>query len=281
MFKKSTNDATAPSGPVPASLPWRVLMVDDEPGVHEATAFVLSGFRYGGRPIELYSCYSRTDALKWLAENDAPAVAIVDVVMETSEAGLELVSEMRRLSKCGCTSIVLRTGQPGAVRDDTVAEDHEIDGYVKKSDATSEVLRRALTLALRGHQRLTDRIQQDALSVADRILAETTDAFFVFDLDWRVRSLSQGAMARLGLDNRPHDKEIDFFFDEESAETIRRTSTTLVDRAECVGQFSLHGSAGEVRTRMVTLTRIHTGDLENAVAVVLRFPTNEEGEATG
>ena len=41
---------------------WAVMIVDDEPAVHEVTKLVMAGFQFDGRPLSFISCYSAEEA---------------------------------------------------------------------------------------------------------------------------------------------------------------------------------------------------------------------------
>ncbi|MCG8549758.1 MAG: hypothetical protein MI799_05070, partial [Desulfobacterales bacterium] len=70
---------------------WKMLIVDDEPDVHEITRIALKGFRFDGKRLELTSAYSVGEAKQILKNDQGFSVAMIDVVMETEEAGLDLV----------------------------------------------------------------------------------------------------------------------------------------------------------------------------------------------
>jgi len=46
---------------------WKMLIVDDEPDVHEITRIALKGFTFEGKKLELISAYSAEQAKKILA----------------------------------------------------------------------------------------------------------------------------------------------------------------------------------------------------------------------
>ena len=87
------------NGVASASGPWRLLLVDDEPAVHEVTRLALRGLEVRGRRCELVSAMSGEDGRRLLSaphNHGSFAVAIVDVVMETETAGTDLVRWMRQ-----------------------------------------------------------------------------------------------------------------------------------------------------------------------------------------
>ncbi|MFO1351374.1 MAG: hypothetical protein U1F68_12160 [Gammaproteobacteria bacterium] len=76
---------------------WPVLIVDDEPEVHEVTRMLLSDVRFCGQPVELYSAYSAQAARAYLREHPETALILPDVVMETDDAGLHLIHAIRTI----------------------------------------------------------------------------------------------------------------------------------------------------------------------------------------
>lgn len=80
---------------LPPAEPWQVLIVDDDESIHQITNLVLKGFQFEGRPLQLLHAYSAKAALLMLEQHQHIAVAIVDVVMESNHAGLDLVKTIR------------------------------------------------------------------------------------------------------------------------------------------------------------------------------------------
>jgi len=134
--------------------PWRVLVVDDDADVHEATEFALQGVPILGRPVAIEHASSAADALRLLSQSDEPAAILLDVVMETEDAGLELVSRIRDELKLLRPRIILRTGQPGRAPElDTVSK-YDINDYKTKNELTRSKLCTTLTAALRSYDQL-------------------------------------------------------------------------------------------------------------------------------
>ena len=53
--------------------PGKVLVVDDEPEVHQVTRLVLGNFRFADRPLELLSAYSSIEAEALMREHSHQA----------------------------------------------------------------------------------------------------------------------------------------------------------------------------------------------------------------
>lgn len=132
---------------------WNVLIVDDEEDVHAVTRMALKRRHWHQKPFQVTSAYSGEHALAMLRSSECPPfhVALVDVVMESQTAGLELC----RYIRANCPSslrIVLRTGQPGAALEDTVLNEYDIDYYLAKPEVTAERLFSVIRACLRSSQ---------------------------------------------------------------------------------------------------------------------------------
>lgn len=134
--------------------PWYVLLVDDDEQMHQITRLALNGFTFQGRPLDLISAMSGTEAQEKLRENDDIALALIDVVMETEHAGLELVKYIREVCNNKMIRLVLRTGQAGQAPEDTVIQEYEIDDYKEKTELTTQKLRTLLYSMLRAYRDL-------------------------------------------------------------------------------------------------------------------------------
>ena len=135
-----------------AAAPWQVLLVDDEPAVHDVSRLVLGDLRFDGRGIELLSACSGAQAREILSRRDDVALVLLDVVMETDDAGVALVRFIREDLRNVQTQIVLRTGQPGMAPERDMVLHHGINGYFLKTDLTAERLHSIVVSALRTYR---------------------------------------------------------------------------------------------------------------------------------
>ena len=141
--------------PAPLARPkntWCVLMVDDDAAVHTVTRLALRGYEYKGRSLEFISAFSGKEGQQVFSDRQDIAVALVDVVMERDEAGLDLVDYVRRTLDNHCTRLVVRTGQPGCQSKQRVEREHEIDDYREKIDLSIQKLRALLDSQLSAYQ---------------------------------------------------------------------------------------------------------------------------------
>lgn len=116
---------------------WKVLLVDDEEDIHSVTRMALKGFTYKGKDIQFLHAYSVNETKQLLAKHKDIALIFLDVVMETSHAGLDLVKYIRDVLKNHFTQIVLRTGYPGQAPEREVIATYEINDYKTKTELTT------------------------------------------------------------------------------------------------------------------------------------------------
>lgn len=145
---------------------WRVLIVDDEPDVHRATTFALSDVMIMGRTLEFLHAYSSEQAVSILRQEAGIAVILLDVVMESEHAGLELVRIIRQSLKLSDVRIILRTGQPGQAPEIETIHDYDINDYKTKSELTRTKLYASITSAVRAYQQIR---ALDELAFYDRL----------------------------------------------------------------------------------------------------------------
>ncbi|HEX5803785.1 MAG TPA: hypothetical protein VFY24_12225 [Azospira sp.] len=128
--------------------PWRVLIADDDHSVHEATVAALAGQRIHDRPLTFLHTYSASETLSLLASSDPVHLVLLDVVMESPEAGLKAVNEIRETLGLRDLKIVIRTGQPGQRPEQEIRRSYAIDGYANKAELTRGMLREVIASAL-------------------------------------------------------------------------------------------------------------------------------------
>ncbi|MDE2375798.1 DUF3369 domain-containing protein [Bradyrhizobium sp.] len=138
---------------------WKIAVIDDDPAVHDGTRFALSDYSLNGLGLEILSAYSAAEGRKLMRENGDIAAVLLDVIMETDVAGLELVEFIRNELKNETVRIILRTGQPGQAPERRVIVQYDINDYKAKTELTADKLFTSLTAALRSYQQLERMLQ--------------------------------------------------------------------------------------------------------------------------
>lgn len=148
----SKKDNTTKTDKRNINTPWNILVVDDDQSIHDVTRLILSDFYFDSRPLKLTFAYSAKEARDLLEQENDFSVLLLDVVMETDHAGLDLVSHIRNVIKNQFVRIILRTGQPGQAPEASVISDYDINDYRTKTELTSEKMRSCVTAALRSYR---------------------------------------------------------------------------------------------------------------------------------
>lgn len=147
-------NAIKPSKPIETEveLGYKVLIIDDETEVHRVTDLTLKRFRFDDKKIQFLHAYSAKEAKEVFGQNPDIALALVDVVMETDHAGLDLVHWVRKDLNNPLCRLVLRTGQPGQAPEHEVIEKYDINDYKEKTELTSQKLKTLMYAGLRSYR---------------------------------------------------------------------------------------------------------------------------------
>jgi signal transduction histidine kinase len=137
------------------SATWKILIVDDEPEVHAVTKLSVSDLIFDGKKVQFFSAMSGPEAREILAKEPDIAVALVDVVMETEDAGLRLVNHIRKELGNRRIRLIIRTGQPGSAPERYVIDHYDIDDYKDKTELTAQRLYTTLRTTLKAYRDLT------------------------------------------------------------------------------------------------------------------------------
>ena len=133
---------------------WKVLIVDDDPEIHSVTQLALSDLVVLGKNLEYIHAYSGRDACQLIEEHLDIVLVLLDVVMETDDAGLNVVKHIRETLLRQDIRIVLRTGQPGYAPEESVIKDYDINDYKTKTELTRRKLVTTVYAAIRSYQQI-------------------------------------------------------------------------------------------------------------------------------
>jgi len=135
---------------------WKILVVDDEKSVHDITKNALRSVIIEGRRLEILSALSAIKAKELLHAHDDIALALVDVIMETPTAGLELVDYIRKELKNDQIRLVIRTGQPDDVPERQIINQYDINDYKEKTELTVDKLYTVIRSSIKQYMQLIE-----------------------------------------------------------------------------------------------------------------------------
>jgi CheY-like chemotaxis protein len=251
--------------------PWNILVVDDDADVFGITALALKRKKWKDRAFALTSATSAKEAREILLSPASPRfqVAIVDVVMETDDAGLKLCQFIR--ANCPPTlRIILRTGQPGKAPEDAILNAYDIDHYLAKSEVTEGRLYAAARACLRG--------AQDIGSVLGMATQLRTLTATLRDSETTMVSLVETMRRTLGFLEDKYDAKLTFVPD--IADELRQLQASVQGggneaEARYAGAVEALRRAADAKVAPMTLHSAAPFGLPNAHLVVL--PSSLDG----
>ncbi|MDF2118091.1 DUF3369 domain-containing protein [Roseiarcaceae bacterium H3SJ34-1] len=170
---------------------WKVAVIDDDPAVHDGTRYALYDYRLHRDGIKLLSAFSAAEGRELLKANPDIAVILLDVVMESENAGLELVGYIRNVIKNDMVRIILRTGQPGQAPERDVIVNFDINDYKAKTELTADRLFTVITAGLRSYQQL---LKMAETRRGLEIIVEAASTLFDFK---SMQKLAEGVLTQL------------------------------------------------------------------------------------
>ncbi|MGX5915138.1 DUF3369 domain-containing protein [Aliidiomarina sp. Khilg15.8] len=188
LFADEPTDAGLPAQQDQA---YKILIVDDDEEIHVITRMALSDFKLEGRPLSFHSAYSGDEAMEKLRQEPDFALVLLDVVMETDHAGLDVARWIREELNNRLIRIVLRTGQPGQSPEEDIIARYEIDDYKEKTELTYRKLVTLMYSSLRSYRELR-RLERNREAL-ERIIRASAELFTASSL----RELSQGILQQL------------------------------------------------------------------------------------
>lgn len=135
---------------------WKILVIDDEQSIHDITANALKSVIIDGRRLELINAMSAAEAKEKLKEHDDIALALVDVIMETPTAGLDLVNYIRNETKNHLIRLVIRTGQPDEVPERDIIDEYDITDYKEKTELSVDKFYTVVRSSIRQYTHLLE-----------------------------------------------------------------------------------------------------------------------------
>lgn len=157
-----------------------VLIIDDEADVHAVTKLTMKKFLFEGKQMRFSSAYSAQEAREILQQDRFFALILLDVVMETENAGLDLAKFIRQDLNNRFSRIILRTGQPGVAPEHSVIRNFDIDGYKNKTELRKLDLESTFYTSLRAYRDICQL--QKHRKILEQVIDSITDISLVGDL---------------------------------------------------------------------------------------------------
>ena len=186
---------------------WKILLVDSDGEFHEITKLALEGLKFENKSLTFFSAYSGTEAKQIIQKNPDVAIILLGQIMETDNAGLEVVEYIRNILQNKLVRIILQTGQPERVPEDTIILRCNINDYKTKTELILNKLTTKIIAGLRGFSALI-KIEKSKQQLSD-IALENAKLYeqiekYTDTLEDKVTERTQ----ELEIKNRQLEKEI-------------------------------------------------------------------------
>jgi len=182
---------------------WKILVVDDQQSVHDMMNLVLRHFTFEDRSLHVQHAYSAKQAQDILCQQEDIALAIVDVVMESDRAGLDLVRYIREVINNQLIRIILSTGQPGFMSKAEIFQKYDINGYNEKAELTAEKQYSSVYMGLRSYRDIYALVEsrkelEKANQYIQSIVENAYDAIVTVDQDNQIVMFNPAAELLFG-----------------------------------------------------------------------------------
>ena len=155
---------------------WNILIVDDDEEIHTVTRLALSDLIVNDRKLNFIHAHSAKEAKERLHEyGNTIAIILLDVVMETDDAGFDVVKYIREEMGLNEPRIILRTGQPGFAPEEQVIKLYDINDYKTKTELTRSKLLTTIISSIRSYQQIIT-ISQSRIGL-EKIIASSANLF--------------------------------------------------------------------------------------------------------
>ncbi|HSG51627.1 MAG TPA: DUF3369 domain-containing protein, partial [Rheinheimera sp.] len=172
--------------------------VDDEPEVHAVTKLALSDFNFQGKGLTFLSAYSGAEAKALIEQHPDAAIMLLDVVMETDDAGLLVARYIREQLHNEHVRIILRTGQPGQAPERQVIINYDINDYKSKTELTAQKLFTVVMSSLRSYRDIL-ALEQSRQGL-EKIINASADLFSSHSMEQFIDGVLQQLTSILGCD---------------------------------------------------------------------------------
>lgn len=192
---------------------WKILVVDDEPSVHIITKRTFMTTDYLGKGIEIVSAHSGKEAEEFMAANSDIAVILMDVVMESEEAGLKAIKYIREVLNNRDVRIIIRTGQPGYAPEREVILGYDINDYKEKTELTSQKLFSSVISAIRSYNDIINlrQLSNELKEAKEKAESESrAKTLFLGNISHEIRTPMNGIIANMNLLQMMLEEQADF-----------------------------------------------------------------------
>ena len=157
---------------------WNILIVDDEANIHEVTQLVFKDFSYAHKNLNFTSVFSAKEAIALLKKDQSFHVVLLDIIMENSLAGLEVVEFIRKTLHNKLVRVIIRSGESGELSQRFIVDNYDINDYRSKAELTIDQFYTAMRTALVQYEQFDElnRTKNELLELTTDLQIQIDDA---------------------------------------------------------------------------------------------------------
>ena len=211
---------------------WKILIVDDDESVHAITKVALQNKSFDGKKLELINAMSAQEAKELFNQHDDIVMALIDVMMETPDAGLQLVDYIRQDLNNSLIRLILRTGQPDQVPEDEILDRYDINDYKEKTELTSQKLYTLVRISIKQYEQLARLQYQEKLLLIKTRNAQMGEMLSMIAHQWRQPLSSISSIInniKIKLITQKYTEESLLEKSDEAEQLIQHLSKTISD----------------------------------------------------
>lgn len=183
------------------TVPWKVLILDNEPIIHEIINTTLLDTKVYNRPINVFHAHSAAEARAILKEHPDICVAFIDIMIDTPQEDLQLVSYIRQTLQNELIRIVLVASESSPMPARELIEHYDINDYKDKEDVIPDKLYTAISIAIKQYSQFLE-LQKNRQELYEQLTHnEITNLPNRIKLYEKLDSVGNKSLVLLNIDN--------------------------------------------------------------------------------
>lgn len=130
------------------------MVVDDDVDVHDFTCCALAGSSFVGKPLQLIQAFSGEEAKRLAGEHPDLALILLDLAMETRDAGLKVAEYIREELQNMRVRITLNTSLSDFAYERLGEENFHVNDYREKKEMSVTLLQTHVRLSLAAYRNM-------------------------------------------------------------------------------------------------------------------------------
>lgn len=170
---------------------WNILIVDDEKNFAEDLKEEIGDYRFKGSTPNVAIAHSGFEAINILGQSEF-ALLIIDIIMETPDAGLHVIEFIRNKQKNSLMQIIVMTARPDIYEESDIISRYEIHSFIDKPAGLKRQYMLVIS-ALRTYDNLIENIRLTEEAAINQRRLNILERSSLLDLTTEISSIREFA----------------------------------------------------------------------------------------